>query len=59
MSGLGFNFNTLQLTLLHYMKLQSVFCPESALAPLARIFFRWRIKNPLDGPAGASVFSLN
>jgi len=25
--------------------------PERALAPLARIFIGWRIKNPLDGPA--------
>jgi len=31
--------------------LYGVFCPEHALAPMARIFFGRRIKNPLDGLA--------
>jgi len=30
-----------------------------SVLPKAHIFIGWRIKNPLNGPVGASVFSLN
>jgi len=33
--------------------------PKARPCAIGAHIFRWRIKNPLDGPAGASVFSLN
>ena len=47
--------SSLKLQIL-YVTSNELFCPERALAPLARIFIGWRIKNPLDGPVDVSFF---
>ena len=47
--------SSLKLQIL-YVTSNELFCPERALAPLARIFIGWRIKNPLDGPVDVFVF---